>query len=160
KPPESIPGAPVISSAPTSSSPASSARVSASFRPARTSGDSAFAFPFEIVACAMRSRTSYCTSSTAIPLEQLGSLAGDGGRVQTDVRETGGGRDPSAGRALDQSALQEEGLVHVLDRFRSLAHGNRERAESDRAADEGTAQRIEDRPVDLVEAELVDVEQR
>ena len=94
------------------------------------------------------------------PLEQLGSLARLGGRVQTDVGEPGRGRDPAPGCALDEAAQQEERLVHVLDRLGRLAHRDRERAEPDRPADERAAQRVEDGAVDLVEAELVDLEQR
>ncbi len=41
-----------------------------------------------------------------------------------------------------------------------LAHCDRQRRQTDRASDEGAAQRVEDGPVDLVEAELVDLEQR
>ena len=58
KPPLSMPGVPVMQSAPTSASPASSARLTAASSPAMTSGPSAFAFPFVIVTCATRSRTS------------------------------------------------------------------------------------------------------
>ena len=59
-----------------------------------------------------------------------------------------------------QAAEQEERLVHVLDRLGRLAHRDRERAEPDRPPDERAAQRVQDRAVDLVEAELVDLEQR
>ena len=80
--------------------------------------------------------------------------------MQTDVREAGRRRDPARGRALDEPAQQQERLVDVLDRLGRLADRDRERAEPDGPADERAAQRVEDRPVDLVEAELVDLEQR
>ena len=114
---------------------------------------SAFALPFAIVTCAMRSRTSYCTSSSAIAAssdarerarsEQLGSLARRPRRVQPEVRERRRGRDPAARRALEQAALQQERLVHVFDGLRRLAHRDRERAEPDRPARRtcGTARR-------------------
>ena len=57
-------------------------------------------------------------------------------------------------------ALQQERLVHVLDGLGLLADRDRERAEADRPPAERAAQRVEDGAVDLVEAELVDLEQR
>ena len=76
------------------------------------------------------------------------------------MRERGRGRDAAARRALEQAALEQERLVHVFDGLGRFADRDRERAEPDRPAGERAAQRGEDRPVDLVEAELVDLEQR
>ena len=81
-------------------------------------------------------------------------------RANRGARTPAGVAIRPAGRALEQAALHEERLVHVLDGLGRLAHRDRQRAEPDRPAHEGAAQRVEDRPVDLVEAELVDLEQR
>ena len=70
------------------------------------------------------------------------------------------GCDPAARGALEQTPLDEEGLVYVLDGLRRLAHGDGERREADGAAGEAVAHRVEDRPVELVEAQVVDLEQR
>ena len=70
------------------------------------------------------------------------------------------GRDPAARGALEEAALEQERLVHVLDRLGLLAHRDRERGEPHRLARERAAQRGEHRPVDLVETERVDLEQR
>ena len=70
-----------------------------------------------------------------------------------------GGGDPAAWRSLQQALLEQERLVDVLDGLGLLGHRDRERAEADRLARERRAQRVEDRPVDLVEPTLVDLEQ-
>ena len=71
-----------------------------------------------------------------------------------------GGRhgDAAAGRAGEQALLDEERLVHVLDRLGLLADADRQRRQPDRAAAELLAERAEDRPVDLVEPAVVDAE--
>src|ERR1700728_2701263 len=60
------------------------------------------------------------------------------------------------GSPLNQPLLQEKRLVGVLDRVGLLAHTLGERGEADRPAGETPAERVEDRPVQLVEAEVVD----
>ena len=65
-----------------------------------------------------------------------------------------------ARRAGDHPLGDEERLVHVLDRLGLLADADRHGRQADRAAVELDAQRVEDRPVDLVEAAIVDAEQR
>ncbi len=151
-----MPGVPVMISAPTSASPASSARVSASSSPASTSGD-------ERVRLAVRDRhVSRCdrglrsddvahgmlrsegrsARSAAQYLRRVlaqspaqkqrhGASPGVVGAVQAEVREAGRGRDPAAGCAFEQAALQQERLVDVFDRLRRLTHRDRERAEAD-----------------------------
>ena len=69
-------------------------------------------------------------------------------------------RHPAARRAHEQALLDEERLVHVLDRLGLLADADGQRRQPDRAAAELLAQRGEDGPVDLVEPALVDAEQR
>ena len=69
-----------------------------------------------------------------------------------------GGGDPSPGRAHEQALADEEGLVDVLDGLGGLGHADGERREPDRATAEPLAEGGEDRPVDLVEAALVDAE--
>src|SRR5207302_3681513 len=68
--------------------------------------------------------------------------------------------DAPARGALQQAALDEERLVHVLDGLGSLTDRNRQRREADGAAGEAVAHRVEDGAVELVEAEVVDLEQR
>ena len=60
---------------------------------------------------------------------------------------------------LDEAALQQVGLVDVLDRVLLLAHGHRQRGEADRPATELRADRVEDVAVQAVEAEVVDLQQ-
>ena len=76
------------------------------------------------------------------------------------MRVGAGGGDPAARRALEQARLEQERLVDLLDRLRLLRHRDREGVEADRLPGEGLAERGEDGAVDLVEAELVDLEQR
>ena len=82
------------------------------------------------------------------------------GRVSPRCAYAAAGATRPRGRAPEQPALQQERLVDVLDGVGLLGHRHRQRAESDGLAGERLAQRPQDRPVDLVEAELVDVEER
>jgi len=66
---------------------------------------------------------------------------------------------PPARGALEQPLLEQVGLVGVLDRVGLLTDALGERGEPDRAPREPPAQGVEDGPVHLVEAELVDAEQ-
>src|SRR4051794_19113776 len=66
-------------------------------------------------------------------------------------------RDPTPGGAGEQSAADEERLRHGLDRLRLLGHGHGKRREAYRTAAEAAKQRVEHRPVEPVEAELVDL---
>ena len=59
-----------------------------------------------------------------------------------------------------QAFLEQERLVDVLDGLGLLGDGDRQAAQSDRLAVERLAKRADDRAVDLVEPELVDLEQR
>src|SRR4051812_9363534 len=68
--------------------------------------------------------------------------------------------DTSTRRAHEQAALDEERLVYILHRLGRLTHGDGEGRQPDGTTDEAAADRPEDRPVDLVEPELVDAEQR
>ena len=81
------------------------------------------------------------------------------GRLQAEVREGALRGRPPARRALDQAALEQVGLVDVLDRVLLLAHRDRERREPDRAAAELLADRAQDLAVEAVEARVVDLEQ-
>ena len=69
------------------------------------------------------------------------------------------GRGAPARRALDQSALEQVGLVDVLDRVLLLPDRDRERRQADRAAAEALADRAQDLAVEAVEALVVDLEQ-
>ena len=82
------------------------------------------------------------------------------GRRHADVPVGGRHRHAAAWRAGDHALLDEERLVHVLDRLGLLADADRQRRQPDRPAAELLAQRGEHRPVDLVEPEVVDAEQR
>src|SRR5207253_658791 len=80
------------------------------------------------------------------------------GRLQTKVVPGGPGGHPPARRAHEQADLEQEGLVHVLDRLRLLAHGDGEGADADRSPAEVAAEGGEDGTVDLVEPQGVDAE--
>ena len=82
------------------------------------------------------------------------------GAVEAEVGVRGRHRDAPAWRAGEHPLLDQERLVHVLDRLGLLADADRQRRQADRAAAELAAQGVEDGAVDLVEAELVDPEQR
>ncbi len=97
-----------------------------------------------------------------------GSLTSDSGvnrfgttvaRRQVQVGVGARGRHAAAGRALEQTGLEQERLVDLLDRLRLLRHRHRQGVEADGLAGEGRAQRGQDRTVDFVEPELVDLEQ-
>src|SRR5262249_3245803 len=93
---------------------------------------------------------------------QLGMLRDAGGRTaQLDPGGLVGGRRGCAAArgALDESFLDQERLVNVLERARLLAHDDRERAESDRAALVLPDQGVEQPAVHLVEPALVHLEQ-
>src|SRR4051812_12198650 len=79
--------------------------------------------------------------------------------LEPQVGEGGGGGHPSARRALEEAALEQVRLVHVLDRVGLLGDGDRERREPDRAALELLADRAQDVAVEPVEPGVVDLEQ-
>ena len=92
--------------------------------------------------------------------KRLGGAGAPAAR-SAEVRVRGRAWPPGpAACAWSRPCLQEERLVDLLDGLGLLGHRDRQRAEPDRLAGEGLAQRGEDRPVDLVEAQLVDLEQR
>ena len=88
------------------------------------------------------------------------ALPAAGGAAQADVLVGGVERDAPTWRAGDHPLGDQERLVHVLDRLGLLTDADRHRRQPDRTAVELGAQRGEDRPVDLVEAAIVDAEQR
>ena len=69
------------------------------------------------------------------------------------------GRAAAPRRALDEAALQQVGLVDVLERVLLLLHRDRERGQPDRAAAEALADRRQDLAVQPVQARVVDLEQ-
>ena len=69
-------------------------------------------------------------------------------------------RHPAARGALQEALLQQVGLVEVLERAAILADRGGERLDPRRAAAVDLDQGREDPPVELVEAEVVDLEQR
>src|SRR5215207_824660 len=97
--------------------------------------------------------------ATSSGLEQAGAAAGLGGDVEPEVHVRGRGRNAPSWRSLEQTLLEEEGLVDVFHGLGLLGHRDGERAEADRLTRERLAQRGEDRPVHLVEPALVDLEQ-
>src|SRR4051794_21337232 len=82
------------------------------------------------------------------------------GRRHADVPVGGGHGHAAARRAGDHALLDQERLVYVFHRFRLLADADRQRRQTDRPAAELLAERGEQRPVDFVEPEVVDTEQR
>src|SRR5215213_10148694 len=86
-------------------------------------------------------------------------LRGGRRRLETEMgpRPRGGAASPRG--ALEQSPLQEIGLVDVLDRVRLLPHRDGQRGEADGPAAEVPAQAAEDVAVEAVEPLVVDLEQ-
>ena len=68
-------------------------------------------------------------------------------------------RHPTTSRALDQSALQEEGFVGVLNGVGLLTDALRQGGQADGVAFKSITQGHQDGPVDLVQPKLVDPEQ-
>src|SRR5690606_16083278 len=68
------------------------------------------------------------------------------------------GRDPSTRGASEQAALDEEGLVHLLERRAVFSYGCGERVEPNWPPYELLDDRAEYRPVTAVEADVVDAE--
>ena len=73
-------------------------------------------------------------------------------RGYAQVRPGPGGGHPAARGALDQALLEQERLVGVLDGVGLLPHALRQRGQAHRLAAEAAAERVEDGPVDLVQA--------
>src|SRR5512141_1857127 len=73
------------------------------------------------------------------------------GRLEPEVAVGALGRAASAGRALEQAALEQIGLVDVLDRVRLLRHGDRERRKADGPAAEVGADGGEDLAVEAIQ---------
>src|SRR5579884_1544605 len=80
-------------------------------------------------------------------------------RLQPQMLERASGRRPSPGGAFDQAALEQVGLVHVLDRVLLLSHGYRQGGEAHRAAAELLADRPQDLAVQAIEPLSVYLEQ-
>src|SRR3954451_23481779 len=99
--------------------------------------------------CAMAARK--CSSRTEAVLNERG-------RRKTEVRPRRRSRHAPARRAFEEAALQQVGLVDVLNRVGLLPDRHGERREADGTAAELLADRREDLAVEAVEAELVDVE--
>src|ERR1700760_4000406 len=78
--------------------------------------------------------------------------------LQPEVLVGPPGRGATARRALDQAALQQVGLVHVLDRVLLLPDRHRERRQTDRTATELVADRVQDLTIETVETLVVDLE--
>ena len=77
-----------------------------------------------------------------------------------EVRERAIRRHAAPRRPVQEPLADQERLVGLLDGLGLLADGVRERREADGVAVEAHGEHLEDRPVDLVEAELVDAEER
>ena len=73
-----------------------------------------------------------------------------------------GGRrcDPASRRTSEQPGPHQEGLTDGLDRLGLLADSDRERGQSHRAAPEAPEEGIEDRAVEPIEPDGVDLVQR
>src|SRR5215204_129525 len=80
-------------------------------------------------------------------------------RLEPEVGVGALGRDAAARSPLEQAALEQVGLVDVLDRVALLPHGDRERGETDLPAGEVRADRGEDLAVETVQALVVDLEE-
>src|SRR5437764_14064427 len=69
------------------------------------------------------------------------------------------GRDASARGALEESVLDEERLVDLLERPHIFADGGGDGADADRSAVELLDDGLEDARVHVIESELIDLEQ-
>src|SRR5919106_2514424 len=96
-------------------------------------------------------------SDTGSRLEQLDRGAA-GRRVGPHVSERRLRRHPAPGSPPQEAELHEIGLVDVLDRVWLLTHCHGERGQADGPPSEAVNQRIQYRPVDLVEPPLVALE--
>src|SRR5262249_45280661 len=92
-------------------------------------------------------------------LEEARARTGSRGHGKPQVCERGRRRDPPSRRPLEQTLLEEERLVDVLDGLRLLGDRDRERVEPYGLTGERRAQRGENRAVDLVEPSPVHLEQ-
>src|SRR3954447_5962256 len=92
-----------------------------------------------------------------VGVEQGRGGAAGGRRPQAEMAPCGCSGDPASGGAGQQPCPDEERLGDGLDRLGLLGHRDRQRGQPYRAAAEPTEQRVEDRPVEPVEAELVDL---
>ncbi len=81
------------------------------------------------------------------------------GRSEPNVRPRPQRRHSTTSRALDQSALQEEGFVGILNGVGLLTDALRQGGQADGVAFKSITQGHQDGPVDLVQAKLVDPEQ-
>src|SRR6478736_5205696 len=97
-----------------------------------------------------RPRPAEAKSLPEQPGQRLVAGAAPGSR-EAEVGERGLGGHAAAGRAHEEAALDEEGLVDVLDGLGLLPHADGQRREPDRSAPEALADGGEDGPVDLVE---------
>src|SRR5262249_21374557 len=98
-------------------------------------------------------RERLCCLPAPLRLEQRRGL---GRRFEAEVGEGMRCRDAAAGRALEEAALQQVGLVDVLDRVLLLADGDRQGRQADGAAAELLAHGGQDLAVEAVQAEVVD----
>src|SRR4051812_19748584 len=76
--------------------------------------------------------------------------------LQAEVAEGVRGRAAPARGAQDEPALEQVGLVDVLDRVLLLVHRDRERGQTNRSAAEALADRRKDLAVEAVQALGVD----
>jgi len=75
------------------------------------------------------------------------------------MSERAPGGDSAARRPLDQAALEQVGLVHILDRVLLLADDDGQGRQPDWAAFELLANRAQDVPIEAIQTLLVDLEQ-
>ncbi len=121
--------------------------VGGPFAPAGAARQAARAAPFGI--------DSSATPSLYLRTDGRREVLGKRGSY---VSEGGLGCNPASRGPADEPELHRKGLVYVLDRVRLFTdrHGQRRQPHG---TPEQADQRFEDRPVDLVEAPLVDLEE-
>src|SRR5680860_917500 len=96
---------------------------------------------------------------TLVEQASPGTVDGRWWRRETQVGVGGRGGPATAGRALEETLLQEERLVDLLDGLGLLADRHGQRGEPHGTTGKMATQCPEDGPVDLVQASLVDLEQ-
>src|SRR5437762_6824565 len=90
--------------------------------------------------------------------KRLEQRRGLGRWFETEERKRVRRGHTAPGRALEEAALEQVGLVDVLDGVLFLPHRDRQRGQADRAAAEFLADRGQDLAVEAVQAEVVDLE--
>src|ERR1700729_4224223 len=104
-------------------------------------------------------RTRCTTGAPSEEWRRVHCVGGRGRSFQAQVVPGALRGHPAPGRPLDEPALQQKGLVGILDRVRLLTDALGQRGQAHGLPAEPTAERGQDGPVDLVQTKLVHAEE-